>query len=243
MTDIDGFLELARTRRTVRGYQQKEVPGEYIDKILEAARWAPSGANSQPWEFVVITDPEMRRRIVDLFIKAAETTREIENAARPNATHAIGSTGFQHAPVFILVLGDRRVNQSFPVQTQHEKGEQHFITGLASATLMIHLAATTLGLGAQWVSAAGSPYMSTLIKSWLGIPQHLKVYDMVTIGYPTKQPQPPPRRPLEEIVHRETYSQERERTEADIQRFLMQQTRLGRFGLASAAQQRAGDSS
>ncbi len=237
MLTIDELWELARTRRTVRGYLDKEVPPEMIDKILEVARWAPSGANSQPWEFVVITDPGMRKRIVEIFRKHSLVTKEIEEAGRGQTLTAIGSVGFQNAPVLILILGDRRVNEAFPVQTQQEKGEQHFITGLASATLLIHLAATSLGLASQWVSAAGSSYMGTLMKSWLGIPQHLKIYDMVPIGYAAKQPPAPPRRALEEIVHRETYDPARVRSDADIRQFLLEQTRLGKSGAASRAGQ------
>lgn len=232
MVGIEELLELARARRTVRGYQQKDVPREYIEKILEVARWAPSGGNSQPWEFVVITDASMRRRVVDLYLKQSEATREMERAVRGDVGGGVGATGFQHAPVFILVLGDHRVNEAFPVQTQQEKGEQHFITGLASATLLIHLAATSLGLASQWVSATGSPYMATILKTWLGIPRDRKVYDMVPIGYPAKLPPPTPRRAVDEFTHWETYDPSKARNEEEVHQFLMGQTRLGNYGAA-----------
>lgn len=230
MQQIGPLLELARARRTVRGYQKTEVPKEYIEQILEAARWAPSGGNSQPWEFVVITDAGMRQRIVELYVRQNTEKKEMEEAVRGPGAGGGASTGFQHAPVFIIVLGDERVNGAFPVRTFLDKGHQHFVTGLASATLMIHLAAASLGLGSQWVSDAASPYMATIIKSWLGIPQHLKVYDLITIGYPTRLPPEPPRRELSEIVHWGSYDQDRVRTDADIQDFLMNQTRLGNYG-------------
>ncbi|HLB12040.1 MAG TPA: nitroreductase family protein [Dehalococcoidia bacterium] len=237
MLKIEEFLELARARRTIRGYRKKDFPRECIEKMLEAARWAPSGGNSQPWEFVVITDAEMRRRIYDLYVKTSEEKREMELAVRGELGGGTSPRGFRNAPVFILVLGDRRVNEAFPVRTQLDKGEQHFITGLASATLMIHLAATAMGLGSQWVSDTASPYMATILKSWLGIPQHLKVYDMVVIGYPVKQPQAPPRRDVEEITHWEAYDPGLARSDADVQRFLMHQTRLGKFGSWAAVAQ------
>jgi len=56
--DYDGFLELVKKRRSIRLFKPDAVPDEYIDKIIEAARWAPSGANVQPWEFLVIKKPE-----------------------------------------------------------------------------------------------------------------------------------------------------------------------------------------
>ena len=51
------LLEAIRTRRAIRKFKPESVPPELIEKMLEAARWAPSSVNSQPWEFIVITDP------------------------------------------------------------------------------------------------------------------------------------------------------------------------------------------
>jgi hypothetical protein len=56
------------------------------------------------------------------------------------------------------------VKQSYPIRTQLEKAESHFITGLANATLIVHLAATALGLASQYVSDANSPYMESMLK-------------------------------------------------------------------------------
>ena len=52
--DYESLLELIKKRRSIRGFKPDPIPDKYVDKIIEAARWAPSGANSQPWEFIVI---------------------------------------------------------------------------------------------------------------------------------------------------------------------------------------------
>jgi nitroreductase len=52
--NYEDFLELAKKRRSIRRFKSDPIPDEYIGKIIEAARWAPSGGNSQPWEFIVI---------------------------------------------------------------------------------------------------------------------------------------------------------------------------------------------
>jgi nitroreductase len=57
------LLEAIRTRRAIRRFKPEPVPPELIEKMLEAARWAPSSANTQPWEFIVITDAEIKRKI------------------------------------------------------------------------------------------------------------------------------------------------------------------------------------
>ena len=56
-------LEAIRTRRSIRRFKKEPVPPELVEKLLEAGRWAPSSADSEPWEFIVVTDPEIKRRI------------------------------------------------------------------------------------------------------------------------------------------------------------------------------------
>ena len=55
-------LEAIRTRRSIRRFKSEPVPPELIEKMLEAARWAPSSADSEPWEFIVVTDPEIKKK-------------------------------------------------------------------------------------------------------------------------------------------------------------------------------------
>ncbi len=235
MLDIDGLYELAKTRRSIRGFdfdEGKDVPDTDIQKILEIARWAPSGGNGQPWEFLVIRDLEMRHKIVDLFLKQLEPKREMEFAIRGERN--IRSPGFKNAPVFIIVLGDPRVNEAYPVRTREEKGFQHFITGLASATLLIHLSVAALGLASQYVSDASSPYMATMLKAYLGIPDHLKVYELIPIGYVKTPVRIPPRRSLEEIVHYERYDLSKARSDEQVKEFVLAVTRRGAYGRRSA---------
>ncbi len=239
MLNIDELAELVRERRTIRGYQKdRDVPEEYIAKILDVARWAPSGGNGQPWEFIVIRDPQMRQRIVELYVKQTQDKIELERVVRGKVGQIGG--GFRNAPVFIVVVGDPRVNECYPVRTREEKANQHFISGLASATLLIHLAAAALGLGSQWVSDANSPYMSTMLKVWLGIPDELRIYELIPIGYPVGRPDAPPRRSLDEITHRERYEPSKRRTDEDVTRFIQTITRAGNFGRAKARDGDAG---
>jgi len=57
------IIEALMTRRSIRRYKKDPVPPEMLEKILEAGRWAPSASNSQPWDFIVITEPELKRRV------------------------------------------------------------------------------------------------------------------------------------------------------------------------------------
>jgi nitroreductase len=62
---VESFLELAKRRRSVRAYRPDPVPAELVQELLEAARWAPSAINSQPWEFIVATDAGVRAAVCD----------------------------------------------------------------------------------------------------------------------------------------------------------------------------------
>ena len=71
--DYGSLLSLIKKRRSIRRYEPEPVPMEDVMKVLDAARWAPSGDNSQPWEFVVIRDPEKLNQVMDILIESAGT--------------------------------------------------------------------------------------------------------------------------------------------------------------------------
>lgn len=229
MLGLEDLRELVKARRSIRGYDEsRDVPDDFIRQILDCARWAPSGGNGQPWEFIVVRDKETRHEIADYYLKQLEPKREMDLAVR--GTARMTGDGFRHAPVHIVILGDPRVKESYPVRTKLEKAESHFITGLANATLLIHLAATSLGLASQYVSDANSPYLETMLRVLLGIPEPLRVYHLVPIGYAKVAPAAPPRRELEEIVHYEKYDMEKFRADGDLSRFIMTRTLQGAYG-------------
>ena len=196
--------------------------------ILECARWAPSGGNGQPWEFIIVRDQTTRHKIADIYLKQLEPKREMDLAVR--GTAKMTGDGFRHAPVHLVILGDPRVKESYPIRTKLEKADSHFITGLANATLLIHLAAASLGLASQYVSDANSPYMETLLKALLNIPEPLRIYHLVPIGYAKGNFATPPRRELEEIIHHEQYDMNKYRDDAAVERFINTLTLQGSYG-------------
>lgn len=231
---IDEFLELARSRRSIRRFKPDPVPDEYIEKILEAARWAMSGANGQPWEFIVVKNPETKRKLAEVFRKtvgettwAYEMTR-LEEFRQPRYRSLPGPAEkhdglirerlaeWAEAPVLIVVLGDRRT--VFCSTLAGRLFESHvFDKNLANAVHMIHLAAAACGLGAEWASVWES--YDADFKTVLGIPSVLTVSVIVPIGYPAIHPTPY-RRELKEMVHYEKYDMSKFRSNADIINFI-----------------------
>ena len=222
--DYDSFLELVKKRRSIKRFKTEPIPDEYVDKIIEAARWAPSGANSQPWEFIVVKKQELKDTIGQ-FIKESnvltfrmELTREPEQRFYKQASPSPRS-GYEDAPVYIILCGDPRTKDAYPLNAFLQKGESNFISGLASALLYMHLAATTLGLAFQWVSATSAPSVQSFIKELLGIPRELQIYDMIALGYPASEPKPRLVRDKEEMVHYDGYDTSKFRSEAKLKEF------------------------
>jgi nitroreductase len=117
MMNIQDLRTLVQGRRSIRGYDEKrEVSDEAIRALLDCARWALSGGNGQPWEFIVVRDKDTRHKIADYYLKQLEQKREMDLAVR-------------HAPVHIVIVGDPRVQESYPIRTKLEKAESHCITG------------------------------------------------------------------------------------------------------------------
>ena len=186
--DYDRLLELVKARRSIRRYKPDPIPDDYIDKIIEVARHAPSGFNMQPWEFVVIKDTGLRDKIVGLFPPPGELDA-------PN--------DFRIAPVYIIQLGDPRTKVGLPefLVGNEKKNEPVFISSLASSFLYLNLAATSLGLTGQWISIAGEPTVQTGIKKIVGIPDVFKIYDVLAIGYPAADISPKLLRDVADMVH------------------------------------------
>jgi 5,6-dimethylbenzimidazole synthase len=222
--DIDNFIDLLKSRRSIRAYNPDPIPEESIHKIIEAARWAPSGGNSQPWEFIVIKKKEIKDRIADLFVESikplrqAELTREKELRV-PALEREISEPGFKRAPVFILLCGDPRLNEAFPLMVYQKTGTEVLISNLASAFLCMQLAAKSLGLGSQWVSATGG-LMEDRLKELLDLPKEFKIYDMMAAGYPAYQVGPRSPRKIEEMTHDDRYDRSKLRTDEQIKDFI-----------------------
>ena len=231
--DYESFLEMVKGRRSIRRFKPDPVPDEYIDKIIEAARWAPSGFNTQPWEFVVIRDRKLKDDIVQIVRKDQEHSALLETAReswqikpraeRPAQRSGQVAGGYSEAPVFIILLGDTRTHAGLPMARRfnYPMLQQANISALASAMLYMHLAAATLGLGSQWVSGVGNAYGQCLIKKLLGIPQALEIYDMIVLGYPGGEPRPRFVRDREEMTHYDCCAESDFRTDEAVRDFIV----------------------
>ena len=230
--DYKELLKLVTARRTCRDFSPEPFPDDYVDKILEVARWAMSGANGQPWEFIVIRDPQMRKQLFDAWneINVDFTfwmeqqrvfdLRQPRYKMKGEPHEALQAMQNMHlwrdAPVVIAVIGDGRKQWS-TIMGGHTFGldQTHLSDGLAMASYLIHLSASTLGLTSQWVSI----HLQDPFKKILEIPPMYKLHTLIPIGYPTKPLPWGYREPLEGKVHYDKYDMSKFMTnEESIQR-------------------------
>jgi len=205
------LLALAQSRRTVRAIKPDPIPDETLARLLEIARWAPTGFNMQPAELLVVKDAELRLQIkklvddwVDCDFFALEATREEwQGPAWTAATH--GRPECPLAAVYILILGDTRRRAGLPMNARHDrlKGDSIFDCSLANVFMYLWLGAQSLGLAAQPVSSVKSAKVQGLVKHLLNLPEFITLYEMLAVGY-TAMPSGPSAklmRHLEDMVH------------------------------------------
>jgi nitroreductase len=183
-------MEIDKTikgRRSVRRYQDRDIPDSMIKELLGLATYAPSSMNGQPWHFIVIRAEKTKKRLV-----------EIKNKYCPLEKQIYKADFLQKASVVIVVCVDKKHSYDREV----ENGV------LATANLM--LGAYSRGLGSVYLSAYrnGEPAISDEIRQALGIPQHINPITIVPLGYPDEIPEPKILRSLEEMISYETFNRE-----------------------------------
>jgi 5,6-dimethylbenzimidazole synthase len=210
------LYDIIRRRSSIRKLKPDPIPEEYIGKILEAGRWAMSGANSQPWEYIVVKDPQVKKDLFRAynevnaeFIYWMEQQRVFElrhPAYQMTAEKAVEQqrrgAGWSEAPALIVVVGDGR-RQWGTVQGAHTFGrdQSHLTDGLANTCTLMHLAAASLGLATQWVTI----HIQEPFKRILEVPDLLMLYLIIPIGYPAVEPIRGVRRPVADLVHHDRY--------------------------------------
>jgi nitroreductase len=194
----EAFIDLAKKRRSIRKFKPDPVTDDEINKILEAASFAPSGFNCQLWEFVVVRKQDYRKAIAG-FIKDAQPKRKEGQPPPPP-----GATGFATAPAFILLYGDPRVRKYGPPHVRQEDTYWEFIKSASLSCAFEHmaLAAAGLGLGSMWVSAFHRlKGVDEKTRELLNIPDYLELFEMMAVGHADIKPAPKRMWPLDKLTH------------------------------------------
>jgi nitroreductase len=179
------LLDQIKARRTVRKYKKDPIPEGDLQKVLEAARWAPSWANFQCWEYVVVKGPLIKTKLAECFGKG--------NPIIPALTEA---------PVVLVACGQLQKSGYFKGKAATDKGDW-FMFGVGLSMENVILAAHSLGLGTAIVGA----FDAKKVAETLGLPENVAVVAITPLGYPQQIPSAPPRKEIAEFVHYDKFGQ------------------------------------
>ncbi len=167
------FAEVVRRRGMVRAFRPQPVEEATVRRLLAYAHRAPSAGFTQPVEFVVVRDPQVRQRLAEA---------------------AWRQSWVGEAPVVLAVVADTRRSGT----RYGERGVRRYsIIDAAFASMLILLGAVDEGLGACFVGA----FDDDAVRAVLGLPPHVLPVGLIPVGYPAERPPRYRRRPLESVVH------------------------------------------
>jgi coenzyme F420-0:L-glutamate ligase/coenzyme F420-1:gamma-L-glutamate ligase len=196
------FLPVARGRRSVRVYQDRPVPREALEAMLEAARWAPSPHGAQPWRFVVLTRPEGKRQLAEAM--GAEWRRTLEMDREPPEIVAIrlakSRERIERAPALVLACLYLADLDRYPDADRQRAEEVMAIQSLGAALQNMLLAAYALGLDTGWICAP--LFCPDTVRAALALDATLIPHALITVGYLAQEPKRRPHRPVDELVVR-----------------------------------------
>jgi 5,6-dimethylbenzimidazole synthase len=221
------LMDVVRNRLTSRQFKPEvSVPREHIEMVLEAARHAPSGANAQPWHYVVVTEPATKKKIADYFVEEQRRRAKMKmKFPTPNYR------GLETAPGLIVVVADFRFMRAFPVlldgsdldKQYQANAERILLQSVAASTMSAHLAAAALGYQVWWVTAIGQEAAQEALKPLLGIPADLAVIDIMAFGVPAKPPYKRWKKTLQQIVSWDRFDRANYMTVEDIDRWVREE--------------------
>ena len=204
------ILGAIRMRRSVRVYKTGKVTDKQLQMIFEAARWAPSGANTQPWEFVVTRDKKKMKKVREIYAKEWKQ-RKLED---PVHYKGLKKDYVGDVSVLVLVCGDPRTMQVYLTTRQPGDREKLFQASVANAVEHMMLVAASEGLGTVWVSVREE--VEAELRILFNVPQPLRLLWVVPISHIRVWPRPRRRRELSGFVHRESYDPKKLRATREI---------------------------
>ena len=203
MASDPGLFETLYTSRALRRFKPDPVPEDVIFQLIDAAIRAPTGHNRQDWRFVVVTDPDSRRKLQewaergwklgfadyqdDAALDALPRTARLSIRSVKDLAHTLADV-----PLVVVVCGLKDAHSS--------PGGSHF-----PAVQNMLLAARALGLGGSIFNLpmVGGREMYEL----LGVPENNEIYCCVPIGYPTDKPGPLSRKPVKKVAYLERFGE------------------------------------
>ena len=183
--ELDSVLKAIKSRRAIRSYEEKSVPKSAIDVMLEAATYAPSAINIQPWKFTIVTNKETMKQLSDIakpvLVRAMPDIGDEGLVGLKKRLSDPNYNIFYNAPLLVFISG---VKSPYAV----------YDCSMAAQNMM--LTAYTLGIGSCWIGTAVHVANDPKVKADLGVPADHDVHAAIIFGYPKGGfPKAPEKRP------------------------------------------------
>ena len=173
------LMEIIKERRSIRKYEEKDIPEELVSRVLDTVKWAPSWVNTQCWEVVVVKDKIIKEGLQATISKGNPAAKSIVAA-----------------PVVLAVCGRLGKSGYYKDKVSTKFGDWYmFDVGLATQTIC--LAACDFGLGTVIVGL----FDHDRAKEILNVPAGYELVVLIPMGYPAKTPSAPKRREMNEFTH------------------------------------------
>ena len=177
------LMEAVKGRRSVRKYEQTEIPDNLMEQVLEAVRWSPSWNNTQVWDIILVKDPGMRESIAGLVDRTNPASKAMVDA-----------------PVVAVLCGKLRTS-GFYGDIPRTKFGDWFMFDLGIAAQTFCLAAHGLGLGTVVVGRFDHEGAGRILE----LPEGHEVVAFIPVGYPAKTGPAPKRKEIQEFAHLDTF--------------------------------------
>lgn len=172
-------IEAILTRRSVRIFENRQIPDAALEEIIHAGTYAPSGLALQPWGFVVVQDQAFLTRVSDyckpILIALLKDTHNGMSDAFQALLKSKGSSIYYHAPTVILVIG------------KTESQFREIDCSLCAENMM--LTAHAMGIGSCWIGSTGVAYDNKELMVGFRIPEGYSPVGTIAFGYPAEKPE------------------------------------------------------
>lgn len=222
-TRYDHLIDVIRRRRSVRRFEKgKTVSRQTLLQIAEAGRWAPTGANAQCWDLIIVDDQATKQRVLDVFLRQSQ--RLVDHA---KGFPAVKKTYLANTVAIFVVLGDPRWKMCFPQASTDtwqreyaENNERIYLASIGAVVQNIQLAVTACGLTSAWLSGGGEDTTNRELAAVLGYPAPLEAIGTIPVGCPEKDVGSRYRRPLNQLVHWNGYQSSQHRPDEMVRYYV-----------------------
>jgi nitroreductase len=201
---FQSLLKLMENRRSIRRFQQRPVPRQVVEMLMEAARWAPSAGNRQNFRFLAVVRVAIIEALADAVREQISRVRQLvrEDYGEPVAQYAGNFLHFSRAPLLIVPIhrqGPNLLNALCNQEVVPEKDTcPESCCSVSAAIMNLLLAAHALGLGTCWMS--GPLIAQKSMTKILEVPPGWAISALIPTGYPDESPPAPGRRPVSQLL-------------------------------------------